>query len=67
MLVEGKKTAIGLEREEKLNEIGFVWSVIKVPPREQCATPKSWAERLEFKAQHGRTVVPQHYFGLGNW
>ena len=50
---------------------GMVWQVIKQPPAHQRADKKPWSVRFEelvaFKAQHGHTIVPQHYPELGSW
>mmetsp|Transcript_38894 Transcript_38894/g.116970 ORF Transcript_38894/g.116970 Transcript_38894/m.116970 type:complete len:182 (+) Transcript_38894:3206-3751(+) len=47
----------------------MVWQVLKMP--EQRSEKKPWAERfvelVQFKEDHGHTVVPQHYPQLGGW
>jgi hypothetical protein len=68
---KGKKSNMTHEQATKLNDIGMVWSVIKLPPPEKRADRKPWSHRfqelLEFQEQYGHTVVPQHYPVLGQW
>ena len=49
----------------------MIWAVFKLPPAEQRAQRKPWSfrfeELLEFKEEHGHTIVPQHYPVLGQW
>jgi len=49
----------------------MIWVVFKLPPKEDRAERKPWAERfqelLAFQNEHGHTVVPQHYPVLGHW
>jgi len=66
---EGRYSNLTDERIRLLEELGMAWSVLK-----QCkdrAERLPWSTRfeqlLQFKKEHGHTVVPQHYPELGNW
>lgn len=70
-LLQGKKTNMTQEKAQKLTDLGMVWVVFKLPPKEERAERKPWAERfqelLAFQNEHGHTVVPQHFPVLGHW
>ena len=59
----GKKSNMTQERAKRLTDLGMVWSIFKLPPKEERAERKPWGHRyqdlLEFKKQHGHTLVPQ--------
>ncbi|KAL7548730.1 hypothetical protein ACHAWF_011996 [Thalassiosira exigua] len=67
---EGKKNALTDERIRDMEELGFVWQAGKTPNVVEIVR-RSWEERfqdlLEFKAEHGHTVVPQLSGRLGAW
>ena len=52
---EWKHSQLTDERIEKLNQIGFVWSVF------EAAWEEKFAELVEFKAAHGHTDVPSSW------
>mmetsp|Transcript_33033 Transcript_33033/g.48504 ORF Transcript_33033/g.48504 Transcript_33033/m.48504 type:complete len:419 (+) Transcript_33033:2131-3387(+) len=66
---KGNYTTLTPERQQKLEEIGMVWSILK--PAQHRAERQPWDIRyeqfLEFKRENGHTIVPQHYPELGNW
>ena len=70
-MLKGKKSNMTEERAAKLTEIGMIWSVFKLPPKEERVERKPWQHRfeslLEFKAKHGHTTVPQAYPVIGQW
>jgi len=70
-LMQGKKTNMTQEKAQKLTDLGMIWVVFKLPPKEERAERKPWAERfqelLAFQNEHGHTVVPQHFPVLGHW
>ena len=55
LLQKGKHSQLTDERIEKLNQIGFVWSVF------EAAWEEKFAELDEFKAAHGHTDVPSSW------
>lgn len=68
--LEGKKSSLTKERQEQLDDMGFVWLVGKRLPT--VLNPKTWDERLaefqDFLKIHGHPFVPQHMEGgLGGW
>lgn len=70
-LIQGKKTNMTQEKAQKLTDLRMIWVVFKLPPKEERAERKPWAERfqelLAFQSEHGHTVVPQHFPVLGHW
>jgi len=70
-MLKGKRTTMTPEREKMLTDLGMIWSVFKLPPKEERAERKPWSYRfkelLEFKERHGHTIVPQAYPALGHW
>jgi len=70
-LLQDKKTNMTPEKAQKLTDLGMIWVVFKLPPKEERAERKPWAERfqelLAFQNEHGHTVVPQHFPVLGHW
>jgi len=70
-LLQSKKTNMTPEKAQKLTDLGMIWVVFKLPPKEERAERKPWAERfqelLAFQNEHGHTVVPQHFPVLGHW
>lgn len=70
-MMKGKKSNMTEERAQRLTDLGMVWSVFKLPPKEERAERKPWSHRyqelLEFKKQHGHTLVPQAFPVLGQW
>ncbi|GFH57565.1 hypothetical protein CTEN210_14041 [Chaetoceros tenuissimus] len=70
-MLKGKKSNMTEERAARLTEIGMIWSVFKLPPKEERVERKPWQHRfeslLEFKAKHGHTTVPQAFPVLGQW
>jgi len=70
-LTQDKKTNMTQEKAQKLTDLGMIWVVFKLPPKEERAVRKPWAERfqelLAFQNEHGHTVVPQHFPVLGHW
>lgn len=70
-MLQGKKSNMTPERAQKLSDLGMVWAVFKLPPKEDRAERKPWDHRyvelLEFKRQHGHTLVPQAFPILGQW
>lgn len=72
--IEGRKhTIMTAAKEKQLRDLGFVFLNGTRISKEKKSRPKrTWEERyqelLEFKEQHGHTVVPQHSeSGLGAW
>ncbi len=59
LMLQGKETNLTPEKVKRLDDIGMVWAVIKLPPVEERAERKSWAERfqelVEFKETYGHT------------
>ena len=70
-MLKGKKSNMTPEKAKKLDDLGMVWSIFKLPPPEKRADRKPWSHRfqelLDFKEEYGHTVVPQHYPVLGQW
>lgn len=70
-MLQGKRSNMTPERAQKLSDLGMVWAVFKLPPKEERAERKPWDHRyvelLEFKKQHGHTLVPQAFPILGQW
>jgi viroplasmin and RNaseH domain-containing protein len=62
-MMQGKKSNMTQERAQRLTQVGMVWSVFKLPPKEERAERKPWSHRyqelLKFQKQHGHTLVPQ--------
>jgi len=67
---QGQATSLTDERINDLLEIGFVFKAGKTPVV-ASKIKKTWDERfqelLEFKEEHGHTIVPQHSGPLGSW
>lgn len=62
---QGQSTQLTQERRDKLEAIGFAWSVRNRPEWEQ-----RYHELLQYKEKHGDCKVPQHYKlnkSLGKW
>lgn len=62
--MEGKKVALSDERQQALEEMGFVWLAGKRMPEGVMKNQKPWAERFdefkEYLQMHGHPHVPQH-------
>jgi hypothetical protein len=67
----GIKGPLNDEREQIIRDVGFDFRENHWKDTSTMAAPKSWEERyqelLEFREEHGHTVVSQHYPGLGYW
>jgi hypothetical protein len=70
-MLQGRRTNMTPERAQRLTELGMVWAVFKLLPKEDRAERKPWDHRyvelVEFKRQHGHTLVPQAFPILGQW
>lgn len=67
-MLKGDQTNLTEEQVQTLDEMGFLWEVIKPGQRQPI---KSWEERLKdlinYKEEHDTTQVPQSVPGLGLW
>jgi hypothetical protein len=63
--IANRSTLLTIEREQKLNEIGFTWSI-----RNRTDWDSRFEDLVLFKSEFGHCVVPQLYSnpkGLGKW
>jgi hypothetical protein len=67
------KNKLGFHRQELLNDIGFVWRVVKYAPARIDRDPqwnKKYQTLVEFKSKNGHCLVPNMYqedMSLGKW
>jgi hypothetical protein len=68
------KNKLGFHRQELLNDIGFVWRVVKYAPARIDRDPqwnKKYQTLVEFKSKNGHCLVPKMYreedMSLGKW
>ena len=70
-MLKGKKSNMTPEKAQRLTDLGMVWAVFKLPPKDERAERKPWSHRfqelLDFKKQHGHMIVPQAFPVLGQW
>ena len=69
-LKAGKPSSMTQERIQQLQELGFVFSVLKTQPQPR-GKRLTWDERfamlVKFKEDHNHCNVPQKHMGLGEW